>query len=57
MHPGDTFRLISRTIIFRVTREYMAAGFIPSVIGVSLDGKLSTCARIVDVVLVPESTK
>lgn len=57
MHPGDTFRLIGRTILFRVTREYLAAGFIPSVIGVSLDGKLSTCARVVDVVLVPESTK
>lgn len=46
----QTFRLIGRATVFRVTREYLAAGFIPSVVGVSLDGKWQTHARVVDVV-------
>jgi hypothetical protein len=35
--------------VFLVVREYKAAGFIPSVKGISLDGKRQTCARVVDV--------
>jgi hypothetical protein len=37
------------TLIFRVVRFYDAAGFIPSVVGVTLDGKRQTVARIADV--------
>ena len=40
--------------VFRVVRQYRAAGFIPSVYGVSLDGKFQTCARIEDVDLVAD---
>jgi hypothetical protein len=32
-----------------VVREYLAAGFIPSVIGVSLCGRFQTIARVEDV--------
>ena len=49
MQIGDTFRLIGRTNIFRAIKVYDAAGFIPSVVGISLDGKFQTVARIVDV--------
>jgi hypothetical protein len=43
------FRLIGCAMVFRVMRFYDAAGFIPSVYGVSENGRFSTCARIVDV--------
>ena len=44
------FSLISRPgLIFRVVRVYMAAGFIPSVYGISLCGKRCTVARLADV--------
>jgi len=46
----QTFRLISRPNVFRVVRTYKAAGFIPSVYGVTLDGKFQTCARVEDVI-------
>lgn len=49
MEIGQTFKLIGRTNIFRVTRTYLAAGFIPSVVGVTLDGKYRTVARVADV--------
>lgn len=45
------FTLISRpTLIFRVVQTYFAAGFIPSVVGHTLDGKRQTVARVADVV-------
>lgn len=44
------FKLISRDITFNVVKEYLAAGFIPSVKGVSVCGRYQTCARIADVV-------
>ncbi len=45
------FALIGRpTLIFRVVRSYLAAGFIPSVVGHTLDGKRQTVARVADVV-------
>lgn len=45
------FALIGRpTIIFAAVRFYDAAGFIPSVVGVTLDGKHYTVARVADVI-------
>ena len=44
------FRLIGQTTLFRSVRIYRAAGFIPTVHGVTLDGKRQTHARLVDVV-------
>ncbi len=49
---GKKFRLQSRTTVFIVEKQYLAAGFIPSVIGHTPDGKLQTSARMVDVVAV-----
>lgn len=47
---GKTFTLTGRpTLFFRVLREYVAAGCIPCVIGVTLDGKRQTFARLADV--------
>lgn len=40
--------------IFKVVKQYKAAGFIPSVIGHTLDDKLQTVARIVDVDIVAD---
>lgn len=45
---GQTFRLIGRTIVFKAVELPVIAGFIPTVVGVSLDGTLRTQARIVD---------
>lgn len=47
----DKFRLIGRNTRFMVRRVYLAAGFIPSVYGETLDGKLGTCARIADIIV------
>jgi len=44
------FKLISRDMTFNVVKEYLAAGFIPSVKGVSVCGRFETCARVADVV-------
>lgn len=46
------FRLIGQTTKFKVVRFYKAAGFIPSVVGVTEDGKFMTCARIADVIAI-----
>lgn len=46
---GRRFRLISRTTEFVVENEFLAAGFIPAVRGVTLDGKFQTCPRIADI--------
>ena len=44
------FVLIGRpTLIFKVVKFYLAAGFIPAVKGITLDGKHETCARVDDV--------
>lgn len=48
------FKLIGRETVFRVVKRYDAAGFIPAVIGVTLDGKFQTAARIEDVEIVPD---
>ena len=48
------FRLIGRTTVFRVTREYKAAGFIPSVVGVTTDGTHQTVARVADVIFLED---
>ena len=37
------------TLIFKVVKRYQAAGFIPSVVGHTLDGKRQTVARVADV--------
>lgn len=45
------FSLIGRPgVIFRVVKRYHAAGFIPSVVGVTLDGEKQTVAREADTV-------
>lgn len=49
LRVGDDFRLIGNTETFKVVKTYKAAGFIPSVVGVS-EGKQRriTHARVVD---------
>lgn len=42
------------TLIFKTVKVYKAAGFIPSVVGISLDGTKQTVARIEDVNLVAD---
>ena len=44
------FRLEGRAMIFNLIKEYDAAGFIPSVLGVSVCGRYQTCARIADII-------
>lgn len=39
---------------FEVVKQYKAAGFIPTVIGHTLDGKLQTHARIEDVDIIAD---
>lgn len=54
MNINDTFTLMGRTgPVFVAVELYNAAGFIPSVVGHTADGKLRTVARVVDVVPVP----
>jgi hypothetical protein len=48
---GDIFRLVGRTNEFVATRTYLAAGFIPAVVGITTDGRFQTAARIADVVV------
>lgn len=44
------FALLAQpTLIFRTVKAYDAAGFIPSLVGVTLDGKRQTTARVADV--------
>lgn len=52
MKVGNTFKLIGRANVFTVTKVYLAAGFIPSVIGeTTIRGrKFQTAARIADIV-------
>ena len=47
---GKKFRLIGNTTSFSVAKEYLAAGFIPSVVGISQCGRKQTCARIADII-------
>lgn len=49
LNMSRSFRLIGRTVVFTITREYMVCGTIRCVKGVSLCGKYQTCARIADV--------
>lgn len=46
---GRKFRLIGCTLEFVVVREYLAAGFIPALVGVSADNR-KTQPRVKDVV-------
>lgn len=51
------FTLIGRpTMVFVAVKTYNAAGFIPSVVGVSECGRYTTCARVEDVNLVADVT-
>lgn len=50
LNKGDVFRLIGHAREFSVCTTYLAAGFIPSVKGVSTDGRFQTIARIADVI-------
>lgn len=43
------FKLIGQTTVFVLRRQYLAADFIPSVVGVTEDGKRQTTAREADV--------
>ncbi len=52
---GDTFRLIGRNTEFIATNLYMAAGDIPAVVGWSLDGSYTTCARTADVIFLGDN--
>ena len=40
------FNLRGHKMVFKVVKFYDAAGFIPSVKGISLDEKYETCARV-----------
>ena len=49
------FTMIGRAgMVFRATHFYRAAGFIPSVNGVSLDGRFMTTARMDDIEIVAD---
>ena len=50
------FTLKSHGMVFLETKRYEAAGFIPSIHGVSLCGRYQTTARIADIDLVPVPT-
>ena len=51
------FKLIDHTgPVFRAVKFYKAAGFIPSVTGHTLDGKLQTTARMEDIDIIPDTT-
>jgi hypothetical protein len=55
---AEHFALVDRpSLTFRFVRYYNAAGFIPSVIGVTVDGTRQTAARVADVVPVWPSKK
>lgn len=43
------FRLIGRSTVFVVVREYLAAGLVPAIVGVTEDGRYQTIARKADV--------
>lgn len=47
---GKLFKFKGDKTVFKVVKEYKAAGFIPSVTGHTLDGKKKTNARVADVV-------
>jgi len=53
MKTDKYFRLIGRNMKFKVVKEYLAAGFIPSVMGITIDGKFKTLARIEDILFYP----
>lgn len=44
------FRLIGRTTVFHGAYCYLAAGFIPTIVGISEDGRYMTTARVVDTI-------
>ena len=46
---GRKFRLIGRAAVFVVAKEYLAAGFIPALVGITEDGRYKTQPRVVDV--------
>lgn len=45
----ERFKLIGNTAIFVLIKRYDAAGFIPSVHGITEDGAKQTCARVADI--------
>ena len=46
----NSFRLIGYTLKIRVIKQYKAAGYIPSIKGISNKG--TTCARLVDIIII-----
>lgn len=53
-NTGRKFRLIGNTTVFTVDREYLAANFIPAVVGHTLDGKKMTVAREADIIWIDD---
>lgn len=49
-HTPMQFILQGNTTVFTLVKRYEAAGFIPSVIGHTLDGKRQTAARVADII-------
>jgi hypothetical protein len=49
---GKLFRFKGQATVFRVVSAYLAAGFIPAVLGHSVDGKHQGCARVADIELI-----
>jgi hypothetical protein len=49
---GKLFRFKGQATVFRVVSAYLAAGFIPAVLGHSVDGKHQGCARVTDIELI-----
>lgn len=49
---GAHFRTVGCTRVYRVVQRSMVLGFIPAVIGVSLDGRVKTDARVADIIIV-----
>lgn len=45
---GKQYKVNHGGKVFTVVKEYLAAGFIPSVVGVSHCGGFKACTRIVD---------
>mgnify|MGYP003532519135 FL=1 len=49
---GKLFKFKGLTTTFCVVGTYLAAGFIPAVLGHSVDGKHQGCARVADIELI-----
>jgi hypothetical protein len=52
---GKQFRTVGCTRVYTIIQRRMVLGFIPAVVGRSLDGKFTTDARVADIILLSES--